>query len=70
MIAQDQYGQIHRIKGKHPRKELLNLFGVTGAQKMYVDDVHGNTKHIGYIINGLWLHLFKLDEVVLSKEKI
>ena len=57
MIAVDQYGGVHKIKGIHPRKELLALLGSTKAIKMYQDTRTG-TYHIGYIVNGLWLTLF------------
>ena len=57
MIAIDQHGCIYRLKGKHTRKELLDLFGARKAQKMYV----GEGIHIGYVIKGLWLSVYKLE---------
>lgn len=59
-IAIDQYGQMHKIEGKHTRKELMELFGSCSAQKMYIDTKEGESKHVGYIIKGLWLTVFDL----------
>ena len=58
MIAIDQYGMPHRIKGVHPRKELMEAFDCKHAEKMYVDKSDGTTVHVGYIINGFWLALY------------
>jgi len=66
MIAIDQYGQFHEIEGKYPRKELMDLFGVKSAQKIYGDNKEGNADHRGYVISGLWLILYKLEPVVLK----
>ena len=62
MIAIDQYGTVHHIQGKYPRKELLDLFGRKSAQKMYVDKHNGDTAHIGYVIARYWLTLYKRYE--------
>lgn len=65
MIAIDQHGYTYQIKGDHPRKELLERVGGSSAQKMYVDILVENKEpqsvHCGYIINGLWLTLYKLS---------
>jgi len=58
MIAIDQYGQRYRLRSKHPRKELLEMFGRQHASKMYLDTADG-TKHIGYVIAGMWLEIFE-----------
>ena len=60
-LAIDQYGNHHKIKGVYPRKELLELFGVKSCKKMYRDTIEGETVHVGYIISGLWIELFKLE---------
>lgn len=60
-LAIDQYGQHYTIK-KHPRKELLEHFGATHADKMYCDTKDGKTKHVGYIISGLWLEVYSVNE--------
>lgn len=58
MIALDQYGHAHKIPGKHPRKELMELMGCKHAAKMYRDKLNGSTVHTGYVISGLWLELY------------
>ena len=58
-IGIDQCGT-HYIIQKHPRKELLKQLGRKFAQKMYVDDKEGNPKHIGYIIAGLWIRIYRV----------
>lgn len=58
MIAIDQYNQIYAIPGRHPRKELLERLGRRKATRMFIDRKDGSTKHIGYVIAGLWLTLF------------
>lgn len=61
-IAIDQYGHTYPI-AQYPRKELQALFGGHhDAQKMYIDQKDGKKKHVGYVIGGLWLHVFKLTE--------
>ena len=66
MIAIDQYGSTHFLKGKYPRKELLNLFNASKADKMYIDSIDGKAECIGYIIKGLWLKLYKLEKLNLK----
>lgn len=57
----DQYGQTYHALGKHPRKALLEKLGYKHAQKMYIDKKDGSTKHVGYIIGGLWIDLFTVE---------
>jgi len=59
-MAVDQYGQTYHIKNSHPRKYLLDYLGGKKADKMYVDTTNGTAKHIGYIIKGLWLRIYKV----------
>lgn len=65
LMAMDQYGQTYHDLGKFPRKELLGRLGYNYAEKMYVDTTKGITKHVGYIIGGLWLTLYKVEEFSL-----
>lgn len=58
-IAIDQHGNIHKLYTKFPRKELMGNFNVQSAQKMYRDDKQGKSYHIGWIISGLWLTVYK-----------
>ena len=62
MIAVDQYGRVHSIPGKHPRKELLERLGRKHADRIYRDKRTGPPVHVGYIIAGLWLSLFTAYE--------
>jgi hypothetical protein len=66
MLAIDQYRQIHKIPGKHPRKELMDLFGRRRAAKIYQDKKDGSVVHVGYIVAGHWCSLYAPVEV---KEK-
>lgn len=59
-MGRDQYGQTYHSLGKHPRKELLNRLGRRHASKMYCDFKDGSTKHIGYIIAGLWITIYNV----------
>ena len=57
----DQHGQHYNIK-KYPRKELLEHFGMKHADKMYIDQFGGHSIHSGYVINGLWITVYKVHE--------
>lgn len=59
-IAIDQYNR-HYLIDRHPRKELLAQLGASRADKMYVDTTSGQARHTGYVIHGLWLHVFRLE---------
>jgi hypothetical protein len=62
-IGIDQYGATYKLYNtKHPRKALLEYLGYKHASKMYVDKLDGSTVQTGYIIGGLWIHVFKLEE--------
>ncbi len=56
-MAVDQYNQTYHIGNNPPRKWLLNYFGYQHADKMYQDP---DAKHIGYIIAGLWLTIYRI----------
>lgn len=58
-MARDQYGDTYHIGNNPPRKWLLNHFDRQHAEKMYCDTKSGKTKHVGYIIAGLWLTIFR-----------
>lgn len=61
-MAIDQYGQAYHGL-VHPRKDLLEILGYRHAKKMYVDLKRGGYAHIGYVIGGLWLRLYKVEPV-------
>lgn len=57
--ARDQYGDI--CWGlEHPRKDLMERMGCKHAEKMYHDTEDG-PRHVGYVIAGLWLRVYKLE---------
>jgi hypothetical protein len=58
-MAIDQYGQTF-LHLTHPRTELCQRLGRRHANKMYIDTIDGRTKHIGYVIGGLWLTLYEM----------
>ena len=60
-IAIDQYGTVWRGLN-HPRKDLCEKIGNSHAEKMYVDTETGG-KHVGYVIDGLWLTVYKLERM-------
>ena len=57
----DHLGVKIQLNSKFPRKELLNRLGASKASKMYVDDKEGNTKHIGYVVNGRWFTFYNIS---------
>ncbi len=59
-LAIDQYGQTYQIGNNPPRKWLLEHLGASKADKMYADKKDGTVRHIGYVITGLWLRVFKV----------
>lgn len=50
----------HRLKTKHPRKELMDLYYTKHADKMMIDTAKG-VKHIGYVVRGHWFTLYKIE---------
>ena len=61
-MARDQYGQTYyEFDCIHPRKWLLDLLGRKHADKMYIDGENGEAIHIGWIIAGLWLHVYRIS---------
>ncbi len=64
----DQYGNYYRL-GKYPRKELLERLGRKHCQKMYCDTNSGESKHIGYVIAGLWITLLEVYPFSSTKNK-
>jgi hypothetical protein len=61
-MAIDQYGQTYHLGAGRPRKLLLDYFCRKSARKMYVDRKDGSTRHIGYIVAGLWLRVLQVHE--------
>lgn len=59
-MGRDQYGNTFHGLGAHPRKALLARFGRTRAEKMYVDGADGRAKHVGYVIAGHWISVYRV----------
>lgn len=57
----DQHGRHYDDLGLFPRKELLNRLGYRKADKMYVDTKDGRSKHVGYVIGGNWITLYRVQ---------
>ncbi len=55
----DQYGTTY-YNLRFPRKDLMERIGVRSAKKMYVDKKSGEVKHIGYIVGGCWVRLYRV----------
>lgn len=66
-IAVDQYGTHIPIQ-EHPRKELMEYFGTSHAQKMYTDLKSGGYRHIGYVVRGHWCRVLGLEGVKFAKD--
>jgi hypothetical protein len=62
-MGRDQYGQYYHDLGRHPRKELMNRIGRSHVAKMYQDCKDGSSKHVGYIIGGLWITLYSVTPI-------
>jgi hypothetical protein len=63
MVAVDQYGSVVFLRGKAPRKELLEATGSRSCAKMYADRATGETKHVGYVLPGnRWFALYRAEE--------
>lgn len=60
-MALDQYGQTYLIR-RHPRKELLEQLVASHAQLLYRDMLGGGAQHVGYVIRGLWIEVFRLAD--------
>jgi hypothetical protein len=58
-MATDQYGNTYHGL-THPRKDLLEKLGRKHADKMYRDKTDGSTRHVGYVVAGCWLEVFKV----------
>ena len=62
-MAIDQYGHTYHGLGSRPRKDLMERLGRKSARKMYIDKVNGPPVHIGWIIGGLWLTVYKVERM-------
>ena len=60
-MAIDQYGATYHNLGPYPRKALMDRLCRKHADKIYCDTKQGTVKHVGYIIGGLWLTLYRVE---------
>ena len=58
-IGIDQYGDTYPNL-EFPRKSLLERLDRKSAFKIYIDDKDGNTKHVGYLVAGRWVTIYKI----------
>lgn len=58
-MAIDQYGRTYHGL-THPRKDLMTRLYNKHCRKMYRDDTDGIYYHVGYVIGGLWLHVYEV----------
>jgi hypothetical protein len=64
-IAIDQWGNIYKLKTKYPRKELMEIHDAKHADKMY-QAINGENVHVGYVIRGAWLHIYRIANIVVN----
>lgn len=57
----DQYGDTYHDLTIYPRKKLQDIFNTKSISKMYIDGDDGQGIHIGYIIKGYWIRLYKVE---------
>lgn len=58
MLALGNHREMIWLEGKHPRKELLEHFGVKSCRKIYRDNPDGSCSHVGYLVSGIWFNLY------------
>jgi hypothetical protein len=62
-MARSNFGTTYHLTDpKAPRKQLLAKCGRQHARKVFVDTTTGETKHIGYIVGGVWFTLYEVHE--------
>lgn len=61
LIAINGRGHIYQIGKNPPRKRLLNYFGKQHAEMVYVQTGFEKVKHVGYIIAGEWLAIYRIQ---------
>jgi hypothetical protein len=62
-MAIDQHGNTYHDLGPRPRKALLERFGRKSAKRMYVDTKTREAVHIGWIIAGHWLEVYRVERI-------
>ncbi len=57
----DQHGAHYTIQ-KYPRKELMAQLGSRHASRMYRERHGEPDRHVGYVVRGLWITVYKVTE--------
>lgn len=52
-----------------PRKWLLDRLCRKSAKKIYIDKVDGSVQHVGWIIAGMWISIYRLEVGIRDTEK-
>jgi hypothetical protein len=59
-MAVDQYGDtFHGLT--YPRRDLCARLGRKHADRMYRDTATGEAQHVGYVIAGRWLSVYRVE---------
>jgi hypothetical protein len=67
--AVDQYGQTYHGLA-HPRKDLCERIGRQHVARMYVDRNDGSSAHVGYVIGGHWLTVYRVERMDKAERKV
>ena len=59
-MAIDQNGTTYHDLGPHPRKGLMDEFGLKSARRIYMDDKAGKTHHVGWVVGQHWCNVFEV----------
>lgn len=59
-VAQDQHGNTYYIGDNPPRRWLLNYFGRQYAVRIIREQTGSKAQHVGYIIAGFWLMIYRV----------
>ena len=62
-LAVDQHGQTVMFQGAHPRKALMDKMDASHTEKMYRDYKDGSTHHEGWIIQGRWFSVYRVENL-------
>lgn len=60
IIGIDQYDRVYHELGSKPRKELCRQLHTKTASKIYIDNTDGVSKHVGWVVGGRWVSLYRI----------
>ena len=61
-VGIDQFGERYYFH-RWPRKEIMSQLDCKHASKMYIDSPKGKSFHIGYVIKGHWIAIFREEKI-------